>query len=443
MAALEGESYRPAFPSLTHLDYPAYVSSGADFDQVCAHHVNHTLGVHRVYIVASRSHLLNTEDIHKLEQALDDRHVATWPGFSAHTPWDEVLDATKDAMQKEADCIVALGAVGLIDGAKAMLLFLANGKFTLEELREFQAKEADTQKRLLSSSPYAQSIPIKDIPCVSPSVPLICIPTTLSGGEYSHFFGGTDMETGHKSILGHPFCGPRLIINDAKLTTTTPDGIWRSIGMRGIDHCVEAFCRLKPVDTEIDRGVLEGFKCLVLGLLRTIKDSHDEQARLDCMLGVNRVMITLKKGITPGASYGIGRQLGTMGGDLGETSCFLLRGDLEGETNCALLPAILEYNARVSVEKQESMKAALWSEPSVSLVLKQRGLVQTSSDLADALDAVLHELNLPRPRKEPDFGKDGYSTLAKNRLKHSCCIADHLPDQKEIQILRFVLGFIE
>lgn len=126
MAALEGESYRPAFPSLTHLDYPAYVSSGADFDQACAHHINQTLGAHRVYIVASRSHLLNTEDIRKLEQALGDRHVATWPGFSAHTPWDEVLDATKDAMQKEADCIVAIGAVGLIDGAKAMLLFLAN-----------------------------------------------------------------------------------------------------------------------------------------------------------------------------------------------------------------------------------------------------------------------------------------------------------------------------
>lgn len=248
---------------------------------------------------------------------------------------------------------------------------------------------------------------------------------------------------GHKSILGHPFCGPRLIINDAKLTTFTPDNIWRYMGVFAIDHCVEAFCRLKPEDTEIDRGVLEGSKCLVSGILRTSKDPNDEQARLDCMLCVNRVMITLKKGITPGAGHGIGYQLGTTGGDLGKTSYVLLPAALEGETNCALLPAIMEYNARVNVKKQESMKAALWSEPSVSSVLKQRGLVQTSSDLADALEAVFRELGLPRSLKEKEAGKDGDSTLAKNRLKHSCCVFDHLPGQKEIQIHRIIFGFIE
>ena len=248
---------------------------------------------------------------------------------------------------------------------------------------------------------------------------------------------------GHKSILGHPFCGPRLIINDAKLTTFTPDNIWRYIGMFAIDHCVEAFCRLKPEDTEIDRGVLEGFKCLVPGMLRTNKDSIDEQARLDCMLGVNRVMITLKKGITPGDGRGISHQLGTICGDHGKTSYIVLPTTLQGETNCALFPAIMEHNARVNVEKQESMKAALWSEPSVSSVLKQQGLVQTSSDLADALEAVFREIGMPTSLKEKEAGQDGDSTLAKNRLKHSCCIADHLPGQKEIQICRIIFGFIE
>ncbi|KAI7254013.1 general substrate transporter [Hortaea werneckii] len=208
-------------------------------------------------------------------------------------------------MQKKADCIVTIGGGSLTDGAKAMLLLLANDITTLEQLREFQAKAADTQKKLLSSGANAQSITSKDIPCVSPNIPLICIPTTLSGGEYSHFAGGTDPETGHKSILGHPFCGPRLIINDAKLTTTSPEWVWLSTGVRGIDHCVEAFCRLQPEDTEMDREALEAFKCLVPGLLRTKKDWNDEQSRLDCMLGVNRVMIMLKKGITPGASHAI------------------------------------------------------------------------------------------------------------------------------------------
>ncbi|KAI6907914.1 general substrate transporter [Hortaea werneckii] len=393
MVALEGELYRPAFPSLTHLENPAYVSSGADFDRACAYHVNHTLGVYRVYIVASRSLSQNTGNVHRLEQALGDNHVATWPGFSPHTPWNEVLDATKDAKQKKADCIVTIGGGSLTDGAKAMLLLLANDITTLEQLREFQARAADTQKKLLSSGTNVQSIPSKDIPCVCPTIPLICIPTTLSGGEYSHFAGGTDPETGHKSIFGHPFCGPRLIIDDAKLTTTSPEWVWLSTGVRGIDHCVEAFCRSQPEDTEMDREALEAFTCLVPGLLRTKKNWNDEQARLGCMLGVNRVMIMLKKGIMPGASHGIGHQLGPMGVGHGETSCILL-------------PAVLKYNARVNAKKQERMKAALWDEPSVSSVLEQRGLTKSSSDLADALDAVLRELGMPRSLKEKGVGED-------------------------------------
>ncbi|KAI7554998.1 Dehydroquinate synthase-like protein [Hortaea werneckii] len=402
MVALEGESYRPAFPSITHLENPAYVSSGADFDQACAHHVNHTLGVHRVYIVASRSLSQNTGNVNRLEQALGDSHVATWPGFSPHTPWNEVLDATKDAKQKKTDCIVTIGGGSLTDGAKAMLLLLANDITTLDQLREFQARAADTQKKLLSSDTNVQTITSKDIPCVSPNIPLICIPTTLSGGEYSHFAGGTDPETGHKSILGHPFCGPRLIINDAKLTTTSPEWVWLSTGVRGIDHCVEAFCRSQPEDTEMDHEALDAFDCLVAGLLRTKKDWNDEQARLDCMLGVNRVMIMLKKGITPGASHGIGHQLGPMGVGHGETSCILL-------------PAVLKYNARVNAKKQERMKAALWDEPSVSSVLDQRGLTKSSGDLADALDAVFRELGMPRSLKEKGVGEDSCLTFSQGK----------------------------
>ncbi|RMY58689.1 hypothetical protein D0865_02471 [Hortaea werneckii] len=425
MVALEGESYRPAFPSITHLENPAYVSSGADFDQACAHHVNHTLGVHRVYIVASRSLSQNTGNVNRLEQALGDSHVATWPGFSPHTPWNEVLDATKDAKQKKTDCIVTIGGGSLTDGAKAMLLLLANDITTLDQLREFQARAADTQKKLLSSDTNVQTITSKDIPCVSPNIPLICIPTTLSGGEYSHFAGGTDPETGHKSILGHPFCGPRLIINDAKLTTTSPEWVWLSTGVRGIDHCVEAFCRSQPEDTEMDHEALDAFDCLVAGLLRTKKDWNDEQARLDCMLGVNRVMIMLKKGITPGASHGIGHQLGPMGVGHGETSCILL-------------PAVLKYNARVNAKKQERMKAALWDEPSVSSVLDQRGLTKSSGDLADALDAVFRELGMPRSLKEKGVGEDRYGTLAKNSLRDPCCTANPIPITKEEQVLEIL-----
>ncbi|KAI7569505.1 hypothetical protein KC317_g3277 [Hortaea werneckii] len=176
----------------------------------------------------------------------------------------------------------------------------------------------------------------------------------------------------------------------------------------------------------MDCEALEAFKCLVPGLLRTKKDWNDEQSRLDCMLGVNRVMIMLKKGITPGASHGIGHQLGPMGVGHGETSCILL-------------PAVLKYNARVNAEKQERMKAALWDESSVSSVLRERGLTQSQSDLADALDAVFRELGMPRSLNEKGIGKDRYSTLAKNSLKDPCCTANPIPITKEEQVLEILV----
>ncbi|TKA27804.1 hypothetical protein B0A50_04905 [Salinomyces thailandicus] len=423
MTTLPGETYRLAFPSLPHLENPAYVSygSGLSFEQLCAHHVNNTYEARRVYIIASRSLANNTDNVHKLEQALGPRHAGTWPGFSPHTPWNEVLDATKDAMTKDADCLVTLGGGSLTDGAKAMLLFLANQITTLEQLKHLQRISEEAQKNLLASGVAATNITSKDLPFTSPHIPLICIPTTLSGGEYSHFAGGTDPNTGHKSIVGHPFCGPNLILNDPNLTATTPEWVWLSTGVRGIDHCVEAFCRTHPSDPDMDTEALEAFAGLVPGLLATKKAPGDLEARLQCMLAVNRVLIMLKKGVTPGASHGIGHQLGPMGVGHGETSCILL-------------PAVLKYNARVNAGAQEKMKAALWRSGEVSAVLRARGLEEDGGDLADALDAVFRELGMPRTLKEKGVGRERFGVLAENSLKDFCCKANPIPITEQEQV---------
>lgn len=417
MAALPGETYRLAFPTLPDLENPAYVSYGRPFDEACAHHVKNTYIAKRAYIIASASLSKNTNEVKKLERALGERHVGTWPGFAPHTPWNEVAECTKDAMTKKADCLITIGGGSLVDGAKAMLLFMANNITSVPEILELQKK--------LNATGASMGKQSSKIPCVSPKAPLICIPTTLSGGEYTNYAGGTDPETGHKSIMGHPFCGPRLIINDPKLTITAPEWVWLSTGVRGIDHCVESFCRLQPEDEDVDQHAIDGFKMIVPNLLITKKDWMNEDARLNCMLGVNKVTIMLKKRVMPGASHGIGHQLGPLGVGHGETSCILL-------------PSVMKWNARANGAKQAKLKQVMWSETPVAEVLKERGLKEESSDAGDALDAIFRELGMPRSLKEKGIGRDKFHALAVNSLKDPCCKANPIPLETEGQVMEIL-----
>nr|POE63462.1 ethanolamine utilization protein eutg [Quercus suber] len=412
---LPGETYRLAFPSLPHLENPAHVSYGRPHQELCANHVANTFDARRVYILASGSLAKNTIEVTKLINALGSRFAGMHVGMAPHTPWDEVASATMDALEKKADCLVTIGGGSLVDGAKSMLIFMANNVTTVPGILEIGQKLAASQKAGLAS----------EQPCASPSIPLICIPTTLSGGEYTYYAGGTDPTTHHKLVMYHPFCGPTLIINDPALTITTPEWVWLSTGVRGIDHCVESFCRTYPADADIDAGAVDGFRLIVPNLLRTKNDWHDPATRLQCMLGVNAVTIMLKKGAMVGGSHGIGHQLGPLG--VGH-----------GQTSCVLLPSVMKYNARVNSEKQERLKQIMWGEAPIAEVLARRGLKYESSDVGDALDAIFRELGMPRSLKEVGVGRDKFDVLAMNSLKDPCCKANPIPLERTEQVLEIL-----
>jgi len=139
-------------------------------------------------------------------------------------------------------------------------------------------------------------------------MPIICIPTSLSGGEYADIAGGTSDATNRKHLFSGAIKGPAVVILDAKLSATTPDSIWLSTGIRAVDHCVETMCSLhsKP---ESDRDAEEGLKKLIPGLLKCKQNGGDLQARQLCQLGVVDAMAAVRRGIPLGASHGIGHQV--------------------------------------------------------------------------------------------------------------------------------------
>lgn len=267
-----------------------------------------------------------------------------------------------------------------------------------------------------------------EIPINKPAtIPIISIPTSLSGGEYSNLGGGTHPTTHQK----HPFIdgakGPSLVILSQELSATTPDAIWLSTGVRAVDHCVEGLCSLTNTTPDSDAACEAGLRLLVPGLLRCKRDVGDLEARLQCQLGVmESIKAVFQYGVPLGASHGIGHQLGPLGVGHGETSCILL-------------PAVCKYNVSANAERQAKVTSVLWSDDEVASVLKRKGLTPSDADLGDILDVVISELGMPRSLKAVGVeGEEALRKLAENSLKDPWCVTNPRPLKEQAEVLKIL-----
>ncbi|KAM0188472.1 hypothetical protein ACHAPI_010578 [Fusarium lateritium] len=396
-----GETCRPAFD----IKETPRISFGQQFPQACAQHVVHDFDKHHVFVIASRSLSTKTDAFEKLKTALGDRFVDSHIGISPHTPLEELVDIITEARSVEADCLVTLGAGSITDGAKIVRYALANRAYTLEKIR-----------RLVGKQPHQHTLP---------TIPLICIPTTLSGGEYQAIAGATDPNTKSKDVF-YPILDPDLVIQDPELCTTTPERIWLGSGCRSIDHCVETLCSLQS-NKEADLWARRGLIRLASALPKSKYAPADLEARHQCQLAVVEAMRAVSCGVPLGASHAIGHQLGPLG-------------VAHGETSCILLPAVCRYNA--SVEENWAKQALvvellLDNSPSESVLgqLRDKG---KQRDLACVLDMLLRELGMPRTLSEVGIGRDQLPLLAKNSLNDVWIKTNAIAITKEEQVMEIL-----
>ncbi|TLD30065.1 Fe-containing alcohol dehydrogenase [Venturia nashicola] len=400
------ESYYEAFPG----SKIPHISCGLPFPESCAKHVQGTFNASRVYIIASKTLSIHTDAVQRLETALDGKVVGKRIGMTPHTLWSECLEVTEDARGLDADLIITLGAGSLTDAAKIVSLALANDASTASDLDGLQSgQDWDSSRHVIKNA----------------VLPIISIPTTLSGGEYQKLAGGTKDSTQQKHGFNHGTVGPSLVVLDAELTTTTPDQFWLSTGVRAIDHCVETLCSTTPHDVSSDEAAADGLRQLVPGLLRCKKDKQDLEARHLCQLGVVKAMVAVRSGVELGASHGIGHQLGPLGVGHGETSCILL-------------PAVCRYNFKVNEKRQQKVKDILWQQAEVKAMLSEQGLHSDTSDLGDVLDCIISQLGMPRSLKAVGIGEDKLELLATNSLNDKWCRTNPIPLKTKAQVLEIL-----
>ncbi|KAI1070365.1 hypothetical protein NW752_010395 [Fusarium irregulare] len=372
---------RPAFDSKP----TPVISFGRPFPELCLKQVQEHFQCSRVYIIASRSLSNNTSSLEDLKSALGDRVAGVRIGISPHTPILEIVDILAEVKTLNVDCIVTLGAGSLTDGAKLVRFAIANDAWSRDEI--------DTLWGGKSHNPKMRETLHK------PMIPLICIPTSLSGGEYQAIAGATDEKTKAKHTF-EPNVDPDFVIQDPQLTTTTPQKVWLSTGIRAVDHCVETLCSLQS-NKDGDDAAARGLEKLIPGLLRCKHDPKDLDARHLCQTGVVEAMRAVSTGVPLGASHAIGHQLGPLGVGHGETSCILL-------------PAVCKFNAKKGVNddrQKRTLKILVNQQPVEELI---QGVDE--QDLGGILDLIIRELDMPRTLRDVGIGSNHLPGLAKNSL---------------------------
>ncbi|PHH64740.1 hypothetical protein CDD81_4002 [Ophiocordyceps australis] len=392
------ETHRPAF---NRQPTPA-ISYGLRFPDACAKHVTSDLASERVYVIASSSLANKTDALQQLTAALGSRIVGVRKGVGAHTPLDHVVEIVAEARNLDVDCLVTLGSGSITDCAKIVRFALANSAHDLDSVAKLGGDH---------NGKWAK-----------PTIRLICIPTSLSGGEYQARAGATDPKTLHKNIF-YPGAEIDLVIQDPELCSKTPDWLWFSSGIRAVDHCVETLCSLlsnKAGDECSGRGLDK----LVPSLLQTKANPQNLRFRHTSQLGVIDSMEAVSSGIPLGASHAIGHQLGPLGVGHGETSCIML-------------PAVCKYNASKGAnnERQALTVAHLLKNQLVVDALRNRGLDPAKVDLGDTLDVIITELGMPRSLEELHIGPDKLATIASSSIRDPWCKTNAVPITEESQVM--------
>ena len=321
---------------------------------------------------AQRGFLLMPEPLHRncdffgsIENALGGRIAGVYSSLPQHSPLPDVFDAAKRASELGCDLLVSIGGGSNIDAAKLVQYCLTIDKFEMDEVLASRSDKANQRR--------------------TGSVRHVCVPTTLSGAEFTYFAGGRNPRTMLKDAFVVPDLLPRTLIFDQSLATRTPLQLWLSSGLRAMDHAIEALCsgRNHPMGETL---ALAGVTKMRSGLAATLSDPDDLSARRTSQYGGWFCSVALVTGVPMGASHAIGHVIGS------------LFDVPHGLTSCIALPAVMRYNYDAVPEAFGSIAYALGGS--------------APHQAPDLLRDLIASLGLPVSMGDVGLGRDAIGPIA-------------------------------
>lgn len=333
-------------------------------------------GAERVFILAGSSLARDTDEIAKIEKALGTRHAATFTGIRPHAPREDILKATEAARAAKADLVVTVGGGSVTDAGKILLICLKHNIRTVEDFDAYRIRVEEDGT--LVQPKFA-----------APDVRAICVPTTLSGGEFNTLSGATDERIMQKQGYEQRLMVPVCVVLDPAITVHTPEWLWLSTGVRAVDHATETLASL--VSNDFADGVADSaLRLLAEGLPRVKANPNDLEARLKCQIGAWQSMIPIIGGVPMGPSHAIGHVLGG--------TC----GVPHGHTSCVMSPYVQAWNLPANAHRQKRISACLGNE---------------NAPASELLDKLIRGLGMPRTLREVNVREDQLPLIAKYTLE--------------------------
>lgn len=253
---------------------------------------------------SSRALLVSTERWKELELPVSDR----FHGAQAHAERHGVEAAV--ARARDADGLVALGGGSAIDTGKAV--------------------SAET------------------------GLPLVSVPTTYAGAEWTPYFGVRDAERGEKGGGG----GANLagIVYEPELTLGLPRGESAGTAMNALAHCAEALYVTSRTE-EADQHALDGAELIGRWLPVVLEDGSDLEGRRRLLAGAAEAGAALA-----GSGLALGHAMAqALGGRYGLP---------HGALNAICLPPALRYNRPVVEAQLERLGRALGTDDPIGKVVE-------------------------------------------------------------------------
>ena len=330
------------------------------------------VGATKVFIVAAKSLARNTPVVSAIAAALGHHYAGLFDGCVQHTPRESVVAAARAVRTAAPDLILTVGGGTAIDTVKVLQICLAHNVDSAEALDGLHASIGADGKRHV---PNIRSSPVRQI----------VVPTTLSGAEFSNLAGVTDERIRQKHSFIGADIGARAVILDPEVTLYTPEWLWLSTGVRGIDHAVEALCSI-DAHPYCDGLSLHALRLFAQALARP----DDLAARLQCQQASWLAASSIAR-VNYGASHGIGHALGAFA-------------DVpHGHTSCVMLPHVLRYNARATADKQRLIAEAL-GRPGVAA--------------ADAVAELIAALKMPTTLRAVGVKRDQLEKIAEAAMQN-------------------------
>ena len=174
-------------------------------------------------------------------------------------------------------------------------------------------------------------------------LPLVSVPTTYSGSEWTTFFGVRDPERRMRGGGG----GANLagIVYDVELTIELPRAESGGTALNALAHCAEALYH-PARNGDSDRAALAGARLVSAALPRVLADGTDREARTELLHG----------------AASAGEALARSGLCLGHAMAQVLGGRYglpHGALNALCLPPALRFNEPVAADALARLGAAL------------------------------------------------------------------------------------